>query len=229
MEQSDKILLGIGGFLLVVGGVILLKKNQSANDTIADGSQFIDQPAQTNTTTPVKTSAPVKSAPSKISAVIPDGFSYRVGQRIMSNVRPNVVAQDVQKDAAGQYYTNGTNVIRFPYGQEIGVIKWIGKRPDGTFRYVVERKELGGLFSSLYWVNHKHVKPVGEIIPPKPTVRDTSGLNMELLLHRGLYNSPEVKELQKRLGVAADGDFGQNTENALFAKKKVTQIKLKDF
>lgn len=229
MENKDKVLFAVGGGLLIVAGIIIWKKNQTANDAANDaGGQYIDQPTQPAKSEPVKIPVKTADAPTKISAVIPDGFSYRVGQRVMANVRPNVPVQDVFLKADGEYSTNGKNVDRFEYGKEIGVIKWIGKRPDGTYRYVVARKTLG-LFEQLYWVNHKHVKPVGPIIPPAPTVRNLTGLNLDLLLHRGVYNSKEVAELQKRLGIAADGDFGQNTENALLAKKGVKEIKLKNF
>lgn len=230
MTTENKILIGAGSFLALVGGFIWYKKNQQNKDLQANDTAFLDTPAidASINNIPSTATAPVKLPVSKpISTVIPDGFSYRTGQRIMANLRNGVPAQDVFKDANGQYFTKGNNIKRFAYGDEIGEIIWIGKRPDGTFRYVAKKKVLG--FSQLYWVEHKDVKPIGVVIPPKPTVRSLEGLDLNKVLSRGVYDSNEVKELQKRLKVTADGDFGQNTENALLAKKGVKEIKLKDF
>ena len=53
-------------------------------------------------------------------------------------------------------------------------------------------------------------------------------LNKNLMLQKGSKGN-EVKELQKLLGIAADGDFGPNTENSLLAKKGVKKITLNTF
>ena len=39
----------------------------------------------------------------------------------------------------------------------------------------------------------------------------------------------EVRTLQTLLKVKVDGDFGRNTENALFTQKGIKQIRLKDW
>lgn len=229
MTTENKILVGAGSFLALVGGFIWFKKSQENKDLPANDSAFLDAGA-IETASPIipkSATAPIKAPQKPINSVIPDGFSYRIGQEVMANLRNGVPAQDVFLKADGQYATNGNNIIRFPYGQKIGKIKWIGRKPDGTYRYVVSREEIG--FESLYWLEHKDVKPIGVVVPPKPTVRSTAGLDMNKLLHRGVYNSKEVEELQKRLKVTVDGNFGKNTENALLAIKGVKEIKLKDY
>lgn len=57
-----------------------------------------------------------------------------------------------------------------------------------------------------------------------------AALNLDLILKKGMYNSPEVSELQRKLGgLTVDGDFGPKTEARLKEVKCVTQIKLKDY
>lgn len=58
---------------------------------------------------------------------------------------------------------------------------------------------------------------------PAPVV-----LNKSLVLKKGSKGN-EVRELQKLLKVTADGDFGANTEGALFTKKGVKQISLNQY
>lgn len=59
---------------------------------------------------------------------------------------------------------------------------------------------------------------------------DPAPLNTELLLKKGMYNSPEVSDLQTKLGgLTVDGDFGPKTEARLKEVKCVIQIKLKDY
>jgi hypothetical protein len=53
----------------------------------------------------------------------------------------------------------------------------------------------------------------------------TTTLNKGLVLKKG-STGKEVKELQKLLGITADGIFGAQTETALYNKKKVKQITL---
>ena len=61
--------------------------------------------------------------------------------------------------------------------------------------------------------------------PTKPVIT----LNKNLVLKNGSKGN-EVKELQKLLGgIKIDGDFGQETEAALVAKKGVKQITLAQF
>lgn len=62
------------------------------------------------------------------------------------------------------------------------------------------------------------------ISTPKPAIT----LNKTLVLKKGSKGN-EVRELQKLLGVTADGDFGANTEAALVAKKGVKEISLNQY
>jgi len=80
-------------------------------------------------------------------------------------------------------------------------------------------------------VNHIHFEIYDKngILLDPTTMIPVVSLNQNLLLKKGLYNSPEVQELQIRLKVTADGDFGQLTENALVKAKGVKQITLKTF
>lgn len=63
-----------------------------------------------------------------------------------------------------------------------------------------------------------------------PAANTAPALNLQLVLKKGLYNSAEVAELQKKLGqLDADGDFGDKTEARLLAVKGVKEIKLADY
>jgi len=65
--------------------------------------------------------------------------------------------------------------------------------------------------------------------PVKPPVTNTTvTLNKNLWLKKGISGN-EVKELQKLLGIAADGIFGAQTEAALLARKGTTGITLNNF
>lgn len=78
-------------------------------------------------------------------------------------------------------------------------------------------------------INHVHFEvydTTGKLLNPTGLIPGIS-LNMNLILSKGLMNSPEVAELQRRLGIIADGDFGQLTEAALLKAKGVRQIALK--
>lgn len=80
-------------------------------------------------------------------------------------------------------------------------------------------------------VNHIHFEVYdknGKLLNPTDLIASAS-LNMSLVLKYGLYDSPEVAELQRRLGITADGDFGQQTQAALITAKGVKEIALKSF
>lgn len=80
-------------------------------------------------------------------------------------------------------------------------------------------------------VNHIHFEVYdknGNLLNPTTMMPGVS-LNLSLLLKKGLFDSPEVQELQTKLKITADGDFGQLTENALVKAKGVKQITLKDY
>ena len=99
---------------------------------------------------------------------------------------------------------------------------------DGTYRYVAQRN--GALLNDIYWIpDHSVIKPVGRILPTVPVVK-TSGASIDKskLLQKG-SKGLEVRTLQTLLKIKADGDFGRNTQNALFTQKGVKQIRLKDW
>ncbi|ESU28403.1 hypothetical protein FLJC2902T_17620 [Flavobacterium limnosediminis JC2902] len=64
--------------------------------------------------------------------------------------------------------------------------------------------------------------------PSNGTTTPTVTINKNKLLKKGV-NGAESKELQKLLGVTADGIFGAQTEGALVAKKGVTQTTLNQY
>ncbi len=76
-------------------------------------------------------------------------------------------------------------------------------------------------------INHVHfeVYKDGKLIDPTNMI-PSSILNSKQLLKKGMYDSPEVKELQRGLGITIDGHFGPLTENVLFAKNGVKEITL---
>jgi hypothetical protein len=136
---------------------------------------------------------------------------------------------DARKMADGNYISEGIRKATFKKGDKIGTIIWVGLRPDGTYRYVVQRN--GALINDIYWIADQDViKPVGKIYGAVPSVSasNSSGVDKNKLLKKG-SKGLEVSSLQAYLKIKVDGDFGRNTENALFAQKGVKQIKLKDF
>ena len=83
--------------------------------------------------------------------------------------------------------------------------------------------------NDIYWIpDHSVIKPVGKILPMISSVVETSGVDKTMLLKKG-SKGIEVRTLQALLKVKVDGDFGRNTENALFTQKGIKQIKLKDW
>lgn len=88
---------------------------------------------------------------------------------------------------------------------------------------------LFGLF--LFWDKikaffRKKTAPVSNPTPPA----QNSGLNINLLLKNGVYNSEEVKLLQTWMGgITADGDFGPQTEARLMAVKGVKEVTLSTY
>lgn len=66
------------------------------------------------------------------------------------------------------------------------------------------------------------------VTTPVITTPTPIALNKSLVLKKGSKGN-EVRELQKLLKVTVDGDFGANTEGALFSKKGVKQISLNQY
>lgn len=245
MTKEDKIYIGSGIALVIAGAGFWWYKSKKSQDNSTQ--ETIDIPYQDVTNTPqikvpaiatppiatttasapVREPEPVKVNPKKLIPIA-------VGQEVMANVTTGLKCYDVQRKANGDYYTNKNHIETIDYGKKIGFIKAILKRSDGTYRYVVEqtlRASFGDATAKrLLWCPDGSVLvPIGKIIPVKENFNVPAGLILTRNLHRGIYDSPEVKELQKRLGLTQDGDFGLNTEKALFTQKKVKQIRLADW
>ncbi|WP_395043166.1 peptidoglycan-binding protein [Flavobacterium sp.] len=244
MTNEDKIYLGVGGTLLIAGAGFYFYKNAQANKDQVQ-QETIDTTFEDVTNTPV-IKLPTKATPPFSNTVktpiVPivaqvevdnlptkgaDTFKYSVGQEVMASFGSGTKTYDAIKMADGNWKSGRIPGPKFNVGDKIGKIIWVGKRPDGTYRYVVER--IGRLLITRHWIaDVRGIAPIGKKLPIKK-VYNTKGLILTRILHKGIHNSEEVKELQKRLGVVADGDFGLNTEKALFSQKKVKQIRLADW
>jgi peptidoglycan hydrolase-like protein with peptidoglycan-binding domain len=74
-----------------------------------------------------------------------------------------------------------------------------------------------------------YTEPVNNLpVATNPSTPAAVTLNKNIVLKMGSRGN-EVKELQKLLGISADGIFGAQTEAALFAKKGFRQITLKQY
>ena len=234
MTTEDKLWIG-GGIALAVGGGIyyFVQKGKQdsqdfANDIPYSEVETIEAPIKkptlaTPTITPVKAQVPVKAS------VLADSFRYSIGQEVMATGFSGTKTYDARKMADGNYISDGVRKATFKKGDKIGTIIWVGKKPDGTYRYVVQRN--GMLLNDIYWIADQDViKPIGKVLPTVPSVTAVSstGLDRNKTLKKGSKGS-EVRALQTLLKIKVDGDFGRNTENALFTQKGVKQITLNQF
>lgn len=232
MTTEDKLWIG-GGIALAVGGGIyyfVQKGNEKQQDYIDEQiDPVVPIKTQTLATNPIRVKTPVKiQAPVK-APVVADSFRYSIGQEVMATGFYGTKTYDARKMADGNYTSEGIRKATFKKGDKIGTIIWVGLRPDGTYRYVVQRNGL--LLNDIYWIaDHDVIKPVGKVYPtvPSASTSNQSGIDRNKILKKGSKGS-EVRALQKLLNIKADGDFGRNTENALFAQKGVKQIKLNRF
>ena len=229
MTTEDKLWIG-GGIALAVGGGIyyfVKKGNDKQLDSIEEQVASIKTP--TLATNPIKVQNPVKPKNPIKAPVVADSYRYSIGQEVMATGFYGTKTYDARKMADGNYISEGIRKATFKKGDKIGSIIWVGLRPDGTYRYVVQRN--GALINDIYWIADQDViKPVGKIYGAVPSVSNSnsSGVDKSKLLKKG-SKGLEVSSLQAYLKIKVDGDFGRNTENALFAQKGVKQIKLKDF
>jgi hypothetical protein len=229
MTTEDKLWIG-GGIALAVGGGIyyfVKKGNDKQLDSIEEPVAPVETP--TLATTPIKVQTPVKPKTPVKAPVVADSFRYSIGQEVMATGFYGTKTYDARKMADGNYISEGIRKATFKKGDKIGSIIWVGLRPDGTYRYVVQRN--GALINDIYWIADQDViKPVGKIYGAVPSVSNSSssGVDKNKLLKKG-SKGLEVSSLQAYLKIKVDGDFGRNTENALFSQKGVKQIKLKDF
>ena len=230
MTTEDKLWIG-GGIALAVGGGIYYFV-QKGNDKQQD---FIEEPIDptptiktpTLATNPIKAQIPVKTQTPVKAPVVADSFRYSIGQEVMATGFYGTKTYDARKMADGNYISEGIRKATFKKGDKIGTIIWVGLRPDGTYRYVVQRNGL--LLNDIYWIaDHDVIKPVGKIYPTVSSVPNQPGIDRNKILKKG-SKGLEVKALQTLLKIKVDGDFGRNTENALFTQKGVKQIKLNDF
>lgn len=233
MTTEDKLWIG-GGVALALGGGIyyFVQKSKQNNQQETEQVPYQETPIQTPVKTPKLATTPIAMPVNKQvqtpvkPPVVADSFRYSVGQEVMATGFNGTKTYDARKMADGNYISEGIRKATFKKGDKIGTIIWVGKKPDGTFRYVVQRN--GMLLNDIYWIADQDViKPVGKLLPkiPVSTAIIPSGVDKNKLLKKGSQGA-EVRVLQGFLKVKVDGDFGRNTENALLAQKGVKQIKL---
>ena len=235
MTTEDKIWIG-GGIVLALGGGIyyFVQKNKNDNEILQEPEADLRDETPTATVIPPKKRPPLATAPivpvktvSEPPVRTADTFKHSIGQEVMASGFNGTKTYDARKMADGNYTSEGIRKATFKKGDRIGRIVWVGRRPDGTFRYVVQRN--GNFLNDIYWVpDHSVIKPIGKILPTISAVSNTSGVDKTILLKKGSKGT-EVRTLQTLLKIKADGDFGRNTENALFTQKGVKQIRLKDW
>jgi hypothetical protein len=232
MTTEDKLWIG-GGIALALGGGVyyfVQKGKDKQQDYIEEPIEPV-APIKTPTlaTNPIRVQTPVKTQTPVKAPVVADNFRYSIGQEVMATGFYGTKTYDARKMADGNYFSEGIRKATFKKGDKIGTIIWVGLRPDGTYRYVVQRNGL--LLNDIYWIaDHDVIKPVGKIYPTVSSVNtvNQTGINKGMLLKKG-SKGIEVRALQTLLKIKVDGDFGRNTENALFTQKGVKQIKLNDF
>jgi hypothetical protein len=234
MTTEDKIWIG-GGIALAIGGGIyyFVQKNKNDNELLQEPEADLSETQSSSTPAPIRT-PPLATAPivpvktvSEPPVRTADTFKYSIGQEVMASGFNGTKTYDARKMADGNYTSEGIRKATFKKGDRIGRIIWVGRRPDGTFRYVVQRN--GAFLNDIYWVpDHSIIKPIGKILPTIPAVAETSGVDTTKLLKKGSKGT-EVRALQTLLKIKVDGDFGRNTENALFTQKGIKQIRLKDW
>ena len=235
MTTEDKLWIG-GGIALALGGGIYYFVEKSKDKQAMQEAELDYAPDEVpNTSAPIKT-PPLATAPFiPVKTVVEpsvreaDTFRYSVGQEVMATGFNGTKTYDARKMADGNYTSEGIRKATFKKGDKIGRIIWVGRKPDGTYRYVAKRN--GAFMDDIYWIpDHSVIKPVGKILPTVPAVAtsEASDIDKSKLLKKG-SKGMEVRTLQTLLKIKADGDFGRNTENALFTQKGVKQIRLKDW
>jgi hypothetical protein len=227
----------IGGGVVAVGGLLYwwYKSKQDKDDEAlaiaGTDTAYIDE-----TATNVAIGSGTNSGSSNTSGTAttpvattrqPDAIRWKVGQIMMANSKAGTKAYNAKKMANGQYTSDQTLAKTYPIGDKIGKIVWVGTYADGTFRYVIE---VDGTFTNnYYWIaDYRVITPIDGSKAISTTTPATSSLNTTLVLKKG-SKGLEVRELQKRLGLAVDGDFGTNTLTALQKQKVVSQITLATF
>jgi hypothetical protein len=236
MTAEDKLWIGSGIALALTGGIyyfVAKSKNDKAL-ALEMETEMAEEPVVTTPVIPIKTptlsTPPIQSTTTSLPSTPreAESFRYSVGQEVMATGFNGTKTYDARRMADGNYTSEGIRKATFKKGDKIGTIIWVGRRPDGTYRYVAQRS--GAFLNDIYWIaDHSVIKPVGKILPvisSSPTIPNSIDKNK--LLQKG-SKGMEVRTLQVLLKVKVDGDFGSNTQKALFNQKGVKQIRLKDW
>ena len=242
LSSEDKTWIYIGVGLAATGGLIYWYKNKDNGKKEAfDQPKAIDENKNIFQTPPIvepgrevgnpQTNAPATGTAPTTPAPITgnDQFMYSVGQRIMCNTRAGLDATDVQQMADGSYFTKNVKVKKFEYGKEIGKVVAVYKAKGFVFYIVTGIPKLfsDSFDNRYYWVQHRQVKGIVPLLKTQ-SMAQTPTLDTNKLLKKGIKGA-EVGQLQKMLNIGVDGDFGKDTEAALFKAKKVKQITIATF
>ena len=225
-----------GALVLVGGGIYWYMNSKKAAETAAvagTDTAYIDSETTTvigsgSSSSEQSSSSGSTTATPVVSTRQPDPVRWQVGQIMMANSAAGTKTYVPKKMANGQYTSDGTAAKTFAIGDKIGKIIWVGAMSNGTYRYVIEVE--GTYANNYYWIaDYRVITPIdgSKAVSTKGTTASSS-LNVNLMLKKGSVGN-EVRELQKRLGVAIDGDFGANTLTALQKQKGVSQITLATF
>jgi hypothetical protein len=233
MTTEDKLWIG-GGIALALGGGIyyFVQKGKDKSGDFSEQPPYEQETTETPIKPPTLATAPIIPVKTQIPPKAPslaDSFRYSIGQEVMATGFNGTKTYDARKMADGNYISEGIRKATFKKGDKIGTIIWVGKKPDGTYRYVVQRN--GTLLNDIYWIADKDIiKPIGKLLPTISSTSPvtTSGVDRNKLLKKGSKGA-EVRALQGLLKIKVDGDFGRNTQNALQTQKGVKQITLNQF
>lgn len=242
-EDKNWIYIGIG--LATTGGLIYWYKNKDSQTKAGFKEPLnlenIEVPNKPELATPklnsninykpkpIVSKKPQRYNPTKPINIAMPTYMYAIGQKIMCNNRGGSIANDVQKAADGTFFTNLKKVKTFTFGEEIGEIVAV-KLSKGFVFYICKGKPTAYSDSDdnrMYWVNHMTTKHIGVLMPTK-SLKNVPSLDVTKILSKG-SKGLEVSQLQKLLKIEIDGDFGNKTETALFAIKKVKEISINQF
>lgn len=254
MTQNDKYWL-IGGSTIVVigGGIYAYKKYKEAQKE----KELQELQATTNSNdytsgsqdVPNLATTPYTPEPTPTQPTTTDIYNYKGDdkvffqkeQRVMANVKDGkTVVYKTIKDANGNYQqkiNNGKLIIskQFNNGIEIGTVIDVNAYARNNKKRIYFIK-VNGSNEVVVSLHGNELAPVGTLIIPKATEPKQmfNGLDVNKILKKGMFNSQEVFKLQELLGFkngqkGYDGDFGGDTEKALYKAKGVKQIALKNW
>lgn len=237
--KEDYYWLAGGGLFAAIGGFMWWKNAQKDKenlipvDTPGNNTGF-EIPANTPKVATPKYNGNTKGTHPPALPMVnpPDTYKYQIGQRVMAD--GNLQTWEAKKRADNSWMSKldskgkAIEKASIESGDLLGEIIWVGITADKRTRYVVKRT--GKILVDYHWVvgnvNIKAVEPKLGVVQ----ILSNSKLNTTRVLKRGMYDSPEVEELQRLLGFAIrDKDFGEQTEKALYAKRGVKEITLATF